>query len=253
MVRKAREKCSAVSAKSWRRSISKAMRTCSRCGKLAAAISPRTKRSRSGQSAGIALLPQLVGVLGTEVEPVNRLQGLHLAERSGREGRLALEGVQHDALEQITEGDIELGGECLEHLEQSALEAHAGLGAGYGLHGPYVTLVPRYQSTRWYSVPRAARRGCRLTRHDGAKPDRVQPGELFGPVGDIDRERRGQVAPALGPLQGVVIVRAFHGEHDRRLAVGLLAGLHAAATDDDLVGVVAVNLLWPGRRGAEAV
>src|SRR5262245_37078968 len=253
MLRKAREKCSTVSAKSWRRSISKAMRTCSRCGKLAAAISPRTKRSRSGQSAAIAVLPQPVGVLGAEVEPVNRFQRLHLAQRSGRERRLALEGVQHDALEQIAEGHVELGGECLQHLEQPALEAHAGLGAGYGLHGLYGTLVPRYQASAEESAPRAARRRCRLTRDDGAEPDRVQPGELFGPVGDIDSARLGRIAPALGPLQGAVIVRALHGEHDRRLAVGLLAGLHATATDDDLVGVVAVDLLWPGRRGAEAV
>src|SRR5215470_18096623 len=157
MLRKAREKCSTVSAKSWRRSISKAMRTCSRCGKLAAAISPRTKRSRSGQSVGIAVLPQLVGIPGAEVESVNRLQRLHLAERRGREGRLALEGVQHDALQQITEGHVELGGECLQHLEQPALEAHAGLGAGYGSHGPYGTLVPRYQATAEKSAPRAAR------------------------------------------------------------------------------------------------
>src|SRR5215469_16774767 len=142
MVRKAREKCSAVSAKSWRRSISKAMRTCSRCGKLAAAISPRTKRSRSGQSGGIAALAQLVGILGAEVEPVDRLQRFHLAQRRCREGRLALEGMQHDALQQVAEGHIELGGERLQHLEQPGLEAHAGLGTGDGLH---VRMVPWYQ------------------------------------------------------------------------------------------------------------
>src|SRR5215469_9487947 len=103
MVRKAREKCSAVSAKSWRRIISNAMRTCSRCGKLAAAISPRTKRSRSGQSGGIALFPQLVGITGAEVEPVDRLQRLHLAQCRCRQGCRALEGMEHDALEQVAE------------------------------------------------------------------------------------------------------------------------------------------------------
>src|SRR6516165_2269751 len=144
MVRKAREKCSTVSAKSWRRSISKAMRTCSPCGKLAAAISPRTKRSRSGQSVGIAVLAQPVGILGAEGGPVDRLQRLHLAERRGRERRLALEGMQHNALEQVAEGHIELGGERLQHLEQTALEAHPGLDTGYGLHGLMVTL---YQCT----------------------------------------------------------------------------------------------------------
>src|SRR6516225_8633083 len=146
MVRKAREKCSTVSAKSWRRSISKAMRTCSPCGKLAAAISPRTKRSRSGQSVGIAVLAQPVGILGAEVEPVDRLQRLHLAERRGRERRLALEGMEHDALEQVAERHIELGSERLQHLEQPALEAHAGLRTGNGLHDTDGTLVPSYQS-----------------------------------------------------------------------------------------------------------
>src|SRR6516225_5393139 len=123
------------------------MRTCSRCGKPAAAISPRTKRSSSGQSAGIAVLPQLVRIPGAELEPVDRLERLHLAQRRGRERRLALEGVQHDALEQVAERHVELGGERLQHLEQAALEAHAGLGTGYGLHGTHGNLVPRYQST----------------------------------------------------------------------------------------------------------
>src|SRR6516165_8760183 len=213
MARKAREKCSTVSAKSWRRSISKAMRTCSRCGKFAAAISPRTKRSRSGQSVTIPVLAQLVGIPGGEVEPVHRLQGLHLAERRGRERRLTLEGVQHDALEQVAEGHIELGGECLQHLEQSALETHAGLGTGDGRHGRYGTLVPRYQSKprrqrAWFaraaSAPRAARIRSGLTRHDRAEPDRVEPRKLFRPVADIDGLRLRRVAPALDPLQGVV-------------------------------------------------
>src|SRR6516162_11444844 len=92
-------------------------------------------------------------------------------------------------------------------------------------------------------TPRAARIRRTLAWHDGAEPDRVQPGELLRPVSNVDRLGLGGVAPALGPLQGVVIARALHGEHDRRLAVGLLARLHATATDNDLVRIVAVHLL----------
>src|SRR5215471_8492324 len=116
------------------------MRTCSRCAKPAAAISPRTKRSSSGQSAAIAVLTQPMRVCGCEIELIDPLERLDLAQGRGRERRLALEGVQHDALEQIAEGQIELGGERLQDLEQAALEAHAGLGAGDGLHGSDGTL-----------------------------------------------------------------------------------------------------------------
>src|SRR5882757_459026 len=122
MARRVREKCHTVSAKSCRRSISNAMRTCSRCGNADASISPRTKRSSSGQSGCIRGLAQLVRVPRGELETVDRLQ------------RLALEGVQHDALEQIAERQVELGGERLEHLEQAALEAHSGLGTGDFFH-----------------------------------------------------------------------------------------------------------------------
>src|SRR5260370_30060706 len=145
MARRVREKCHTVSAKSCRRSISNAMRTCSRCGNADASISPRTKRSSSGQSGCIrAGLAQLVRVPGGEVEPVDRLQRLHLLERRGGEGRLGLEGVQNDALEQIAERQVELGGERLEHLEPAALEAPSGLGAGDFLHE---AMVPSYQVT----------------------------------------------------------------------------------------------------------
>src|ERR1700756_4723775 len=109
------------------------MRTCSRCAKPAAAISPRTKRSRSGQSLVIAVLAQPVGVLRREVESVDGLQRFDLAQRRGGERRLALERVRHDALEQVAEGHVELGGEPLQDLEQAALETHAGLGTGDGL------------------------------------------------------------------------------------------------------------------------
>src|SRR5438105_8951476 len=155
MARSARELSQAVSAKSCRRSISNAMRTCSRCANAPGSISPRTKRSSSGQSGCIrAGLAQPVRVPGGELQAVDRLQRLHLPECRAREGRLALEGVQDDALEQITERQVELGRERLEHLQQAALEAHSGLGAGDLFHDPG-TKLPRYhQAGREGGPPR---------------------------------------------------------------------------------------------------
>src|SRR5215469_1023123 len=148
MSRRAREKSHTVSAKSCRRSISKAMCTCSRCGKSAGLISPCTKRSRSGHSGSIAAgLTQLVRVARREVEAVDGLERLHFLQRPGREGRLAIEGVQHDALEEISEGHVELGGERLEDLEQPGLDAHAGLGTGDLSHGIHGNMVPSYQTS----------------------------------------------------------------------------------------------------------
>src|SRR6266853_6399658 len=115
-------------------------------------------------------LAQLVRVPGGEVETVDRLQRLHLPEGRGREGRLALEGVQHDALEQIAERQVELGGERLEHLQQPALEAHAGLGTGDFFHE---VMVPSYQGTIKPAVwPRHGHaRGC--ARRRGARAPAV--------------------------------------------------------------------------------
>src|SRR4029077_3074937 len=121
------------------------MRTCSRCGKAAASISPRRKRSRSGHSGFIfAGLTQLVRVLRGQFQAVDRAQRFDLTQRRGREGGLALEGVQHDALEHVAEGEVELGGERLKNLEQAALKPAAGLGADPRLHGPMLS---------WSQVP----------------------------------------------------------------------------------------------------
>src|SRR5690242_13755425 len=121
------------------------MRTWSRWTKPAAGISPRKKRSSSGQSALIASLAQLMRVFGREVESVDSLQCLDFAQRRRGERRLALECMQHDAFEQITERHVEFGGECLQNLEQAILEAYAGLGTGNGVHG---TMVHCYHGTK---------------------------------------------------------------------------------------------------------
>src|SRR5579859_3481644 len=85
-----------------------------------------------------------MGIAGSEVEPVDGLQRPDLLQRSGRERRPVIEGVQHDALEQIADRQIELGGECLQHFEQVALEAHARLGPRDLFHAAMVTW---YQGT----------------------------------------------------------------------------------------------------------
>src|SRR5712664_3143260 len=77
-------------------------------------------------------------------EAVDRFKRADLFHRGRRERRLAFEGVQDDALEQVAERQIELGRERLEHLEQAALEAHPGLRAGDFFHG---LMVPSYQGT----------------------------------------------------------------------------------------------------------
>src|ERR1700675_1159381 len=118
------------------------MRTCSRCGNAAASISPRTKRSSSGSAFILVRLAQLVRVAGGEVEAVDRFQRPDLFHGGRRERRLAFEGVQDDALQQVAERQIELRRERLEHLEQAALEAHTGLGAGDLFHR---LMVPSYQ------------------------------------------------------------------------------------------------------------
>src|SRR5262245_9966580 len=121
-------------------------------------------------------------------------------------------------------------------------------------------MVPWYQGTsQGPHAPgqclacRAARIRRGLARNDRAESDRGEPCKLPRPVRDVDGGWLRGITPALGPLQSVIVVGALDGEHDRRQAVHLLVRLDAPATDDDLVGVVAIDLLLAGRVGAEGV
>src|ERR1700757_2728748 len=155
------------------------MRTCSRCGKFLASTSPRTKRSSSTGSALIfTRLPQPVRVTRGEIEAVDRLERADLLQGGRRERCLALEGVQHDSLEQIAERQVELGSERLEHLEQPALEAHAGLGTADLLHA---IMVPRYQCT--IKSPAATATGPAPGRHGASalRRRRAVPWHARGP------------------------------------------------------------------------
>ena len=66
-------------------------------------------------------------VSGVEIAVVDLLQLGDALERRLAEGRLAVEGVQHDALDEIAERDLVVLGERLHDLEQALLQANAGL------------------------------------------------------------------------------------------------------------------------------
>src|SRR5690606_10798263 len=109
---------------------------------------PRRKRSRCATEpatrAGPCLTGHPVRIRGGQVEPVEFLHRGDAFQRFGRERRLALEAVQHDALEQVAEGHVLVLGQRLEHLEHPLLDADAGLDAfGPDLAiGAHATAVP---------------------------------------------------------------------------------------------------------------
>src|SRR5690348_3247406 len=86
-----------------------------------------------------------------EVEAVDGSELGDPLQRLGRESLLALEGVEHDALEEIAEGHILVVGKGPQHLEEALLQPDAGLHSldldldafgparHYGLHGNLVT------------------------------------------------------------------------------------------------------------------
>src|SRR5512146_3554077 len=82
----------------------------------------------SGRASG-RRLRQLVARRGTEVQTIEALQLPDPLQRRLVEGALSLEGVQHDALEQIAQGHVVVLGQRLEHLDQPLLHAHARLDA----------------------------------------------------------------------------------------------------------------------------
>src|ERR1700683_2846554 len=98
------------------------------CGRLAAAA----RRSR-------LLLRQLVRVGGGQGEAVDRLELVDLGEDGRPEGCLALEGVQDDALNEVTEGQVEVLGQALEDFQRVALDAKAGLHSLNCYHGNKIT------------------------------------------------------------------------------------------------------------------
>src|SRR5208337_1975329 len=72
---------------------------------------------------------QAVAGAGIQIELVEFPELANAFERGRAEGSLAVEGVEHDAFEQVSEGHVVVIGECLEDLENSFFDAHAGLHA----------------------------------------------------------------------------------------------------------------------------
>lgn len=62
-----------------------------------------------------------------ERQPVHLLEPVNDRERGVVEGHLLLERVQHNALEEVTEGEIEILGKTLENLDQPPLHPDARL------------------------------------------------------------------------------------------------------------------------------
>lgn len=75
------------------------------------------------------ILDQFVAVLGGQIEPVGLAEVPDQAHRLLTKGLLAFEAVQQDALEQIAQTDFVVGGNRLQELEDSPLNANAGLHA----------------------------------------------------------------------------------------------------------------------------
>src|ERR1700678_2710970 len=68
-----------------------------------------------------------MAVGGDQVESVDAAQLRYFLESEALEGRLVLQGMQGDPFEQVSEGEVEIFGQSLQHLEQALLETYAGL------------------------------------------------------------------------------------------------------------------------------
>jgi len=96
-----------------------------------------------------------------EVHAVDLLELLDRGQSCPVEGKLLLEGMQNDALEQISEGNVEVLGEALQDLQQPPLHPDTRLDPLYRYHSttvPYAAggFVPGAQGMEiggdWYSV-----------------------------------------------------------------------------------------------------
>src|SRR5271170_1906628 len=76
---------------------------------------------------GRARFDQAMAGAVVEIEAIELLQFLNAAARGLLECRLAVEGVQHDAFQQVAEGQIVKFGERLEHFQQAFFDADTGL------------------------------------------------------------------------------------------------------------------------------
>src|SRR5213593_364986 len=68
---------------------------------------------------------------GVKLQAVKLLQLLDPSERDLIERALAVEGMKHNSLQQITQGQIVIFGQGFKHLQQPLLDADAGLHSLY--------------------------------------------------------------------------------------------------------------------------
>src|SRR5215831_6477889 len=86
---------------------------------------------------------KLVRVRSIEIESVDLLDFGNPTHRFSPERGLSLECVEHDALQQIAEGEIVVLGERLQHFDQALLHADAGLDSLNCYHGTMVHKASR--------------------------------------------------------------------------------------------------------------
>src|ERR1700685_1357321 len=93
---------------------------------------PVTQHFTMSGSAGTSrpLLEQMARA-GIEIKVVDVLELGDFPQGRGGERQFAVKGMQDDAFEQIAEGHVFVLGKRLQHLQQAAFDAHAGLNADY--------------------------------------------------------------------------------------------------------------------------
>src|SRR6266566_10099781 len=82
---------------------------------------------------------------GVKFQAVKLLQLFNSTERHQIERALAVEGMEHNSLQQIAQSEIVIFGERLEHFQQPLLDPDAGL---HTLHGEAWFLAHVYQCTK---------------------------------------------------------------------------------------------------------
>lgn len=82
-----------------------------------------------------SLLLEAMRTAGVEVEVEHAFEVGDLPPRFLGKGRLAFEGVQDDAFQQVAEGEVVIVGERFQDLEQALFDAHSGLNAFDGESG----------------------------------------------------------------------------------------------------------------------
>src|SRR5437867_6677202 len=89
-----------------------------------------------GQFSPLLLLPwmwppldQLMACCRIQVEVIELFQIANTGERLGLEGTLAIEGVEDDSLEQVSEAHVVVFRQAFQHLYQALFHPHASLNA----------------------------------------------------------------------------------------------------------------------------